>query len=840
MIGSWNSIVKTRLNKMKFIFRIKKGKEYSLFIESEPMKFDINFTYIEINGNEMIAKGVSCLFEGKIIEVKLIFEESTFKGSIILPNLGELQLEGVKGEGNPLYEELIENIKEYRKINVQKRTDEEIKKEVEKIISKMTLNDKMGQMSQCVASVHSFGNTIQVDTPEKLVEDGKVGLILGAFDMEKVFELQTIAVEKSPFKIPLLFNADVIHGYQTIFPVPLAWSCSWNLEAIKKACAIAAKEASASGVSYNHGPMVDITRDPRWGRVVEGAGEDTYLGSRISEAQVAGFQGNDLFNKESIIACLKHFIAYGASEAGRDYNSVDISERALREFYLPPFKAGVDAGAGSVMNSFNTYNGVPIAGNKEILKDLLRDELGFEGMTISDYGSIHELVVHGVAKDDKEAVEKSVNASLDIEMVSRSYYENIPDLIKEGKIKEEQIDESVRRILIYKYKIGLMDDPFRYIRPDEALEINFSKEHLEHSRELAKKSIVLLKNNGILPLSKSQSKIAIIGPFADSKDLLGAWQFTNFATETVTIADGMKNKVTNIENIIIQKGCKVEEEFDGGIENAVKQAENAEVVILTLGEESEMSGEAASKTKIRIPDVQIKLAKAILKLGKPTVLVLTNGRPLILDWFEENMDAIVETWFLGSQAGNAIADVLFGDYNPSGKLTMSFPRTEGQIPVYYNHFKTGRPVEQRKGKYASKYLDCSNYPLYPFGYGLSYTNFEYSEITLSNKKMNARNSIEAKVTVKNIGNFAGEEIVQFYIQDLYGSVVRPVKELKGFKNILLKPNEEKEVTFWITEDDLKYHTADLEYKAEPGEFKCYIGTSSIEVKEVDFELINSF
>ncbi|WP_434756712.1 glycoside hydrolase family 3 N-terminal domain-containing protein [Paenibacillus amylolyticus] len=609
---------------------------------------------------------------------------------------------------------------------------------------------------------------------------------------------------------------------------------SWDIEGIRQACAIAAKEASAAGITYNHGPMVDITRDPRWGRVVEGAGEDPYLGARIAEAQVRGFQGNSLLDQETMIACLKHFIAYGAAEGGRDYNTVDISEGTLRNVHLPPFQAGIQAGAGSVMNAFNIYQGVPAAGSKFLMKDLLRGELSFDGILLSDYGAIEEISIHGCAEDDAEAARMALDATMDIEMVTRAFANQLPKLIEDGIVKEEQLDEAVRRILTYKYKIGIMDDPFRYIQPKKALECQFSEEHLLESRALARKSIVLLKNDGALPFNANSGTVALIGPFARSKDLLGTWQFSRHGNATVTLEQGVTEAVSG-RRVLIADGCAVDQPIDGGYEAALRVAEEADVVVLALGESSRMSGEAASRMDIGLPEVQLKLAEEISKLGKPTVLVLTNGRPLILDWFERHANAIVETWFLGSQAGHAIADVLFGKYNPSGKLTMSFPVNAGQIPVYYNHFNTGRPASQDK-HFSSKYLDGSNDPLYPFGFGLSYTTFGYSEIELDRHVMKRTDCLTVKVTVANTGQVQGEEIVQLYIQDLYGSVVRPVKELKGFEKVRLSPGESREIQFLITEEDLKYYAADLTFKAEAGDFKIYVGSNSRDVQEASFRL----
>jgi beta-glucosidase len=840
MIGTWNTILETPFGKMKVVLTIEKNETYSLTLKTEPLPMKVTFDEVTVDGNQLHATGRYTLLSEQNAEIKLLFSEESFTGCITLHALGGQQLEGFKGEGVSLTEALINEVKKYRKSEpIKERSDEEIQDEVDRLLEKMTIVDKIGQMSQCMASHFSFGGAIESDPPEKLVAESRAGSILGAFDINRVFELQKIAVEQSPLGIPLLFNADIIHGHQTIFPVPLAWASSWDLEGIKRACAISAKEASSSGITYNHGPMVDITRDARWGRVVEGAGEDPYLGSLIAKAQVEGFQGDSLLSEETIIACLKHFIAYGAAEGGRDYNTVDVSEGTLRNVYLPPFKAGLEAGAGSVMNAFNIYQGIPAAGNKALLKDLLREELGFDGMLISDYGSIDEIAIHGAAKDSKEAVKMAVNATMDIEMVSTSYLTHLPALIEDGRVKEKQLDEAVRRILTYKFKIGIMDDPFRYVRPELEKEYHFSGEHLRESRELAKKSIVLLKNDGVLPLNKEHGKIAVIGPFANSKDLLGPWQFSKYGDKTVTLMEGLMEKALQKDKLLLAEGCKVDSEIDGGFEEALLNARQADTVILALGESSGMSGEAASRMDIELPEVQKRLTEEIVKLGKPTILVLTNGRPLVLEWFEKHVNAIVETWFLGSEAGRAIADVLYGEYNPSGKLTMSFPYKTGQVPIYYNHFQTGRPltIKNHQEKFISKYLDGPNAPLYPFGYGLSYTTFAYSEIKLDKNQMTRTENIKASVNVTNTGNRSGEEIVQLYIQDLYGSVVRPVKELKGFKKIHLNAGESETVTFTIKEEDLKYYRSDMSYQAEAGEFKVYIGTNSKEVRETTFELV---
>jgi len=835
MLGLWHTVVATPLMKLKIQFKVTKKAGYSLDIATEPLAIPIQIDSLAVEGNRLHGRAKAFWRPGEDIVVDLAFEGDRLHGELRMPGLGSLPIEAARGRGPALSEALAEQVKPYRKEEAVKRSDEEIREAVETLLGQLSLEEKIGQMFQVPASNFSFGNAVETDPPEKLIAEGRAGSVLGAFDVSRVFELQKIAVEQSPHRIPLLFNADIIHGSQTIFPIPLAWSCSWDLGAIKEACAIAAKEASASGTVYNHGPMIDVSRDPRWGRVSEGAGEDPYLGALIARAQVEGFQGDSLLDPNTIVACLKHFIGYGAAEGGRDYNTVDLSEATLRNVYLPPFQAGLQAGAGSVMNAFNIYQGVPVAANKALMKDLLRDELGFDGILISDYGAVDEIVVHGLAEDVKEAAKLAVDATMDIEMATRAF-EHLPQLVREGKISEAQINDAARRILTLKYRLGLMDDPFRYVRPEKEAEVHFHEDHLQASRDLARKSIVLLKNDGVLPMTGSVGKVALIGPFADSRDLLGPWQFSRFGHETVTLYEGLRDKGISEERLLYAKGCGVHEPIEGGIAEALEMAEQADVVLLALGESSDMSGEAASRMSIELPDAQKELAEAVAALGKPVVLVLTNGRPLVLDWFDRNVNAIVETWFLGSQAGHAIADVLLGDYNPSGKLTMSFPAHGGQIPVYYNHFRTGRPLTEtnRNQKYISKYLDGSNDPLYPFGFGLTYTRFDYSDLKLDRDRLAAGEELRVSVTVSNVGSMDGEEIVQLYIQDCHGSIVRPVKELKGFSKLRLAAGEGREVEFRITAADLTFWTPGVGYTAEPGKFVVFVGPDSREVRSAEF------
>lgn len=842
MLGLWHTIIETPRFQLKLQFKVSKRSDYTLDVALLPYPLRLQIHTVKAEGNRLIGIGSAPWRPDEPLQVELVFADfNNVSGNILLPMFGRHEFHGGRGRGPSLTLPLEAEAAPYRKSGVKPRSDADISEAVDKLLGCLSLQDKIGQMCQCLASNFSFGGSVESDPPEKLIAEGRAGSVLGAFDIKRVFELQKIAVEQSPHGIPLLFNADIIHGAQTIFPVPLAWSCSWDLEAIREACAISAKEAAASGIVYNHGPMVDISRDPRWGRVVEGAGEDPYLGSLIAKAQVEGFQGGSaesLHKMDTIVACLKHFIGYGAVEGGRDYNTVDLSEVALRNVYLPPFAAGIEAGAGSVMNAFNVYQGVPVAANVPLLKTLLRDELGFDGVLISDYGSVEEIVQHGHAQNAKEAAKKTVDATMDIEMVTRTF-DHIPALVAEGKLSEAQIDDAVRRILTLKYKLGLMDDPFRYVRPAWEEQVLFCEEHLKASRDLARKSIVLLKNNGVLPLARSAGKIALIGPFADSKDLLGPWQFSRHGLETVTMYEGLVAKGIKEDRLLYAQGCDVNAPIHGGIEHAVAQAIQADLVVLALGEDSEMSGEAASRLNLSLPQAQLELAEAIASTSKPVVLVLTNGRPLTLGWFEQHVDAIVETWFLGSQAGHAIADVLFGDYNPSGRLTMSFPAHAGQVPVYYNYFRTGRPKLQTNAgeKYISKYLDGPNEPLYPFGYGLSYTTFIYGEVKLDRNVMTADGKIIASVTVTNTGNRSGVETVQLYIQDVYASVVRPVKELKGFVRIELSPGEGREVVFEITRKELSFWSPAVGYAAEPGEFRVMIGPGSRVEEYQSFELI---
>ncbi len=710
---------------------------------------------------------------------------------------------------------------------------------IDSLLVIMTINEKAGQLN-----VLNYGEDLinpsgeEVDV-EKAIQEGLVGGIQNIRGVDFLTKLQKIAVEKSRLGIPLLFPADIIHGTEVVFPIPLALASSWDLEAVKQVSQIAAIEAAAQGINLTYSPMVDLTRDPRWGRVMEGSGEDHFLGARIAEATVKGYQGNNLSSPATIGACVKHLAAYGAVEAGRDYNVVDMSERRLREEYLPGYKAAFDAGAVSAMVSFNEINGVPSSSNDYLLHHILRDEWKFEGFVIGDYTSVGELVYHGVARDLKHAAELAVNAGVDIDMASISFLKYLPELVEEGKVSMQVVDDAVRHVLRVKYALGIMDNPFLYLDKKREKEQVFKPEYLKVAREAAQKSIVLLKNkNQLLPIQKDLKKIALIGPFADDKITpMGGWTFGGSHYESiVSLLDGIKSKVSDNTQILYAKGCNANDDSMADILEAKNIAKQADVVVVALGEPIEMIGETTSRTELNIPGKQIELLKELNKTGKPIVVLLFSGRPLLLEWLEKHIPSIVQVWHLGHESGHAIADVLFGDYNPSAKLTMSFPYAVGQIPIYYNNRTTGRPY-QKGYRWCSRYLDNSNEPLYPFGYGLSYTTFKYSDISLDHSKLAVNDTITATVKIKNTGNFDGVEVVQLYIQDLVGSITRPKKELKGFKRIKLKANEEKEVSFKVSVDELKFYNKDLELTAEHGNFKIYIGTSSVNTKEIAFEYI---
>jgi beta-glucosidase len=719
-----------------------------------------------------------------------------------------------------------------------------IDRKVEALLKQMTLEEKIGQLTQYSGDRQATGPVTFKGDQKELIKAGKIGSMLNILGTTYTRQYQEIAMQ-SRLKIPLLFAQDVIHGFKTTFPIPLGEAASWDLEAIRKSARIAATEASSSGIHWTFAPMVDIARDPRWGRVMEGAGEDTYLGSLIAAARVKGFQGDGLGNVDAVMACAKHFAAYGAGVGGRDYNSVDMSDRQLWETYLPPFKAAADAGAATFMNSFNDLNGIPATGNKYLQRDILKGKWNFQGFVVSDWGSIGEMINHGFVKDGSEAALSAITAGSDMDMESSAYRNNLAKLVKDKKVPMALIDEAVRRILHKKFELGLFDDPYKFSNPErERKELN-NPEHLLAARDVAEKSIVLLKNeNQVLPLSKETKTIAMIGPMVKSvKDNHGFWSvdlpWVDYDKLVTTEWDGVRNKVGKDTKLLYAKGCDIDGDSRDGFAEAVEIAKRSDVVILSIGERWNMSGEAKSRSNLQLPGVQEDLVKAIKAIGKPFVVLINAGRPLVFNWTADNAPAILYTWWLGSEAGNAIADVLFGDYNPSGKLPITFPRSEGQIPIYYNHFNTGRPARDDSDKnYRSAYLDLSITPKYEFGFGLSYTTFKYDDLKLDKKKMRGNEKIEVSMTVTNTGKTAGEDVVQLYLRDRVASLVRPVKELKDFQKIKLNAGETKRLKFVIDREKLSFFNEQLQWIAEPGDFDLMIGASSADIRLKDtFELV---
>ena len=718
-----------------------------------------------------------------------------------------------------------------------------IDRKVNSLLKEMTLQEKIGQLNQYSGENWVTGPIVIKPNFQSDIQKGLVGSMLNILGTKYTRQYQDLAMQ-SRLKIPLLFGQDVVHGYKTTFPIPLAEAASWDLEAITLSARIAATEASASGIHWTFAPMVDISRDPRWGRVMEGAGEDTFLGSKIAHARVKGFQGK-LGDVNSVMACVKHFAAYGAAIGGRDYNTVDMSETALWEIYLPPFKAALDAGAATFMNAFNLINGIPATGNKYLQRDILKGKWDFKGFVVSDWGSIGEMVTHGYTKDTKEAALVAILAGSDMDMESNSYVNNLAQLVKEKKVAMDLIDDAVKRILRKKFEMGLFDDPYKFCNTEREQTTLNNPKHREIARDIASKSIVLLKNEkSILPISKNTKTIAFIGPLVkEHKQNMGFWAVelpgTNYNEQVVSQWEGVQNKVSSDTKFLYAKGCEIEGDNKEGFAEAIALANQSDIVILSVGEFWNSSGEAKSKSNIHLPGVQEDLIKAIQTTGKPVVVLVNAGRPLIFNWTSENVPAILYTWWLGSEAGNAIADVLFGDYNPSGKLPMTFPRDEGQIPIYYNHLNTGRPAHNEPvTNYASGYTDIKNSPVYAFGHGLSYTTFNYSDLNISNHKMKMNQEIIVTLKVTNSGKFAGEEIVQLYLRDKVASVVRPIMELKDFQKIKLNIGETKTVTFIIDNQKLSFYNEKLDYISEPGDFDLLIGSSSkdIHFKET-FELI---
>jgi beta-glucosidase len=726
---------------------------------------------------------------------------------------------------------------------------------ISSLMQKMTLEEKIGQMNLPTVGFDVTGPILSQGVEEK-IKKGLVGGVFNTFTPAAVKKLQNIAVKETRLKIPLLFGYDVIHGHRTIFPINLGLSSSWNPELVEKTARAAAEEASADGLNWVYSPMVDITRDPRWGRVSEAAGEDPYLGAQVAKAMVLGYQQNNLSKDNTVLACVKHFALYGAAEAGRDYNTVDMSKTRMYNEYLPPYKAAVDAGVGTVMTSFNVVDGVPSSGNKWLLTDLLRKQWGFKGFVVSDYTSINEMVNHGMG-DDKKVTELALNAGMDMDMVGEEFLRFAAQLVKEKKVPVKMIDDACRRILEAKYKLGLFDDPYRYVSEERNKKEMMSADKIALSKQAAIESMVLLKNsNRVLPLAQGK-KIAFIGPLVkDQRNLIGSWSGAGDYKQVVSLWDALQKK-SNAASFLYAKGCNLVDDsslinklnpHDGQlttdpstpqqmIDEAVATANQSDVVVAVLGEAFGMTGEAASRSDIGLLNNQMSLLQALKKTGKPIVLVLMNGRPLTLPWEDKNLDGILEAWFGGTMAGPALADVLLGDADPSGKITMTFPRSVGQIPIYYNHENTGRPFDPNQ-KYTSKYLDMDNSPLYPFGYGLTYTSFNYSDISLSSSALKMSGKMTAAVNITNTGTRKGKETVQLYIRDMVGSISRPVKELKGFQQITLAPGDTKKVSFTLSVNDLKFYNSDLKFAAEPGNFKVFIGTNSQDVKEADFRLVN--
>jgi beta-glucosidase len=731
--------------------------------------------------------------------------------------------------------------------------DEKMNKFITDLMNKMTVEEKIGQLNLTTSGGFVTGSAVNEKTHEKL-QTGQIGGMLNALSLSSMRASMDIAVKESPHHIPLLFGMDVIHGYQTVFPIPLAMSCLWDLTLVEKSARIAAQEATANGIAWTYSPMVDIARDPRWGRIAEGAGEDPWLGSQVAKALVKGYQGNDLSLDNTMMACIKHFALYGAAEAGRDYNTVDMSKVTMYNDYLPPYKAAIEAGAGSIMTSFNVVDGIPSSGNHWLLTELLRNQWGFKGFVVTDYTAINEMINHGMG-DLQTVSALALKAGTDMDMVGEGFLTTLKKSLDEGKITVKDIDLACRRVLEAKYKLGLFSDPYRYMNAERAKTDLMTPENLKTAREIATRSMVLLKNDKqILPLKKSGT-IAVIGPLGNSKkDMIGTWAIAGNQDKICSVVEGMKNVGGNSVTVLYAKGSELTDNplllksdplFSPDqkkssetvtspeqlLKEALQTAEKADVIVAVLGESTAWSGEASSMSDIGIQKVQQNLLKALLGTGKPVVLVLINGRPMTLAWENANVSAILEAWAGGTEAGNAIANNLFGDYNPSGKLTTTFPVSVGQIPLYYNHKNTGRPMDVNN-KFTSKYLDISNDPLYPFGYGLSYTTFVYGDIKLSKSKLKGDEKLTASVTLTNTGKVAGEEVVQLYIQDPVASISRPVKELKNFKKVLLQPGEKKDISIEITINDLKFYNSDLKYDWEPGDFIIYIGTNSRDVKSV--------
>ena len=712
---------------------------------------------------------------------------------------------------------------------------------VDSVLAGLTLEEKLGQLAQYRGRGTPTGPAVQ-EGGEADIRSGRVGSFLGVYGAAYTREMQRIAMEESRARIPLLFAHDVIHGFRTLFPVSLAEAASWDVGAVEQAARIAAAEAAASGLHWTFAPMVDIARDARWGRIVEGAGEDPYLGSAMAAARVRGFQGKDLRDSLTILATAKHFVAYGAAEAGRDYNTTDMSERVLREVYLPPFKAAVDAGVGSVMGAFNEVSGIPMHANDALNNGVLRREWGWDGVYVSDYTGVMELIPHGIAADSAHAGILGLNAGVDIDMVSGIYIRHLPAAVRAGRIKETVVDESVRRVLRAKYKLGLFENPYRHSNVAREARLMLAQQHVAAAREMARKSMVLLKNaphNGrpLLPLRKDIRSLAVIGTLADDRrSALGSWAAAGRVEDVVSVLAGIRAAVPGT-SVTYASGAPVESADTSGFTEAVRVARAADVVIMVVGEHQDMSAEARNRTSVNLPGVQQQLLEAVHATGKPIVAVLMNGRPLSVPWLDEKIPAIVEAWYLGVQMGPAVADVLFGDYSPSGKLPVTFPRNVGQLPLYYNHKNTGRPPSEGE-RYTSKYIDVPWTPLYPFGHGLSYTTFTYANLRMNKGQMRATDSLVVQVDVINSGQRAGDEVVQLYVRDDVASVTRPVRELRGFERISLRPGESRTVSFTLRPSDLAFYNQKMERVVEPGFFTVWVGTSSADERQrARFEVV---
>ena len=714
---------------------------------------------------------------------------------------------------------------------VHSQRPRDVERLVNVLLAKMTLAEKLGQLQQLDGEANGNFRPEHVD----LVRKGLLGSTLNVRGAARTNELQRVAVNESRLKIPLLFGFDVIHGYRTVFPIPVGEAASWDPAIAERTAAIAAQEANNAGVRWTFAPMLDIARDARWGRITEGAGEDPFLGAAFAAARVRGFQGADYSAPDKVLACAKHWVAYGAAEGGRDYNTTDLSENVLREIYFPPFKAAVDAGVGTFMSSFNAINGVPASANSFTLTKVLREEWKFDGFVVSDYTSVRELINHGIAANEEQAAALALSAGVEMEMVSRSYNQFGPQLLEQRKLSMATIDEAVRRVLRIKYRLGLFDKPYT----DETREPGslLRPESLRLAREAAARSTVLLKNDrGVLPLPKNVRSVAVIGPLADNaRAPLGPWNGDGREENTITMLAGIKAAVSPQTNVVYAKGCDIRGDSDAGFAEAVERAKESEVALVFVGESDEMGGEAASRSSLDLPGRQMDLVKAIQATGRPTVVVLVNSRPLTIGWIADQVPAILVAWMGGTQAGNAISDVLFGDVNPSAKLPMTFPRTVGQVPIYYNHLNTGRPPEEQN-KYSSKYLDVPWTPLYPFGYGLSYTTFKLSNLQLSAPRIRATDKLVVSVDVENSGTRDGDEVVQLYIRDLVASMSRPVKELKGFQRVALKRGEKRRVEFTLLHDHLAFWNREMRFVVEPGEFSVMVGSNSRDVIEAKFEV----